>query len=108
MLGELARDLEAFGFRVSGALAALDDRGGDFDARDVLVDEAQRARRADEADGRDERALCGETLLHRLAHERLGLLRPEADLELEEARACAHLLERAVDAVVVRRRAGVL
>ncbi len=92
--------------------AALSQRsmigGRDFDAGDVLVDVAQRFRRADEADGRDECALRGEALLHRFAHERLGLLGPEADLELEEARARAHLLQRAVDAVVERRRAGVL
>ena len=31
---------------------------------------------------------------HALAHERLGLLRAEADLELQEARARAHLLHR--------------
>src|SRR5579864_448117 len=82
--GELARDLEALGLGVGGALAALDDLGGHFDAGHVLVDEAERAGRADETDRRDDRALRGETLVHRLAHEGLGLLRPEADLELEE------------------------
>src|SRR5579864_1593199 len=108
VLGELARDLEALRLGVGRALAALDDRSGDLDAGDVRVDEAQRAGRADEADGRDERALRGKPLLHRLAHERLGLLGAEADLELEEARARAHLLQRAVDAVVERRGSGVL
>src|SRR5487761_1120957 len=108
VLGELARDLEALGLGVGGVLTALDDRGRDFDAGDVLVDVAQGFRRADEADGRDERALGGEALVHGLAHERLGLLGPEADLELEEARPRADLLQRAVDAVVERRRAGVL
>src|SRR5207248_6195220 len=80
-LGELARDLEALCLGIGGALAARDDLGGHFDAGHVLVDEAERARRADEADGRDERALRGETLVHRLSHEGLGLLGAEADLE---------------------------
>ena len=38
------------------------DRGRDLDAGHVLVDVAQRVRRADEADRREERALLGEPL----------------------------------------------
>ena len=46
VLGELARDLEALRLGIGGALAALDQRSRHRDARNVLVDEAQRARRA--------------------------------------------------------------
>src|SRR5581483_12108178 len=92
------------GLGVLCSLAALDDLGGDFDPGALRVDVAARAGGADEADGRKQRALGREALLD----EGFELLRAEADLELEEARAGAHLLQRAVDAVVVRRRARVL
>src|SRR5437868_9601432 len=105
MLGELARDLEALGLGIGGALAARDRLRRDGDARDALVDVAERGRRAREAEGGDERAAVGEPRLDRVRHERGEPLRLEAHLQLQEARAGADLLQRAVDAVVVRRRA---
>src|SRR5437763_6532012 len=108
MLGELARDVEARSLGVGGELAALDRLARDRDARHVLVHVPQRRRRAHQADRRDERAAVREPLLDRLAHERGEPLGLEADLELEEARARGDFLQRAVDAVVVGRRAGVL
>ena len=74
----------------------------------ALVDEAQRARRAHQADRRDDRRLRGQPALDRLGHEAVEMRVLERDLQLQEARAGAHLLQRAVDAVVVRRRARVL
>src|SRR5206468_2417871 len=74
----------------------------------VLVHVPQRARRSHEANGRKQRTLLVELLRVRLAHERGEALGLEAHLELQKARARTHLLEGAVDAVVVRRRAGIL
>src|SRR5712691_7760355 len=77
VVGELAGNLEALVLRVGGALDALDDLVRHLDAGHVLVDEVQRARRADEADRGNERALLGEALLHCLGHEAVELLRAE-------------------------------
>ena len=44
VLGELARDVEAFVLRIGPALTALDQLLRHGDPRDVLVDVAQRAR----------------------------------------------------------------
>src|SRR5262249_22154648 len=85
--GELAAELEALGLGIGRALAALDHLRRDRDAGHVLVDEAQRPRRAHEADRGDQRGLVRESALHRLGHEPLEELRVEADLQLEEARA---------------------
>src|SRR5438270_9518414 len=108
VLRELAGEVEAFGFRIGGALAALDRLGRDGDARHMLVDVAERSRRTDEADRGQQRAPAREAGAHRFRHEVREPLRLEADLELEEARAGADLLQGAVDAVVVRRSARVL
>src|SRR5262245_37475437 len=108
VLGELDRDREALRLRVGRAFAALDQRRRHLDSRHVLVDVAERCGRSCEADRGEECALVAEPLLDGLGEERLQLLRPEGHLELEEARAGAHLLQRAIDAVVVRRRARVL
>jgi hypothetical protein len=108
VLGELTGELEAFGLGIIGVLAALDRLGGNLDSGDVRLDEAQRLRRAHEQDRRQDRALLGEPGLDGALHEVLELLADEAALELQEARASAHLLQCAVDAVVVRRRAGIL
>src|SRR5579862_4657633 len=108
VLRELARDLEARLLGIGRALAALDRLRGDEDAGHVLVDVAQRIRRASEADRRDQRAPFREARAHGLGHEAGEALRLEADLELQEARARAHLLVRTRDAVVVRRRSRVL
>src|SRR5262245_18373135 len=108
VLRELDRELEALRLRVGPALAALDRRNRHLDPRHVLVDVAEGGRRAGEADRGKERAPLGEAHLDGLRHERLELLGPERDLQLEEARAGAHLLQHAVDAVVERRRARVL
>src|SRR5581483_3401462 len=108
LLGELAGDLEALGLRVGCALTARDRLRRDGDAGDPLVDVPERRRRAHEADGRKKRAALREPRLHGVRHERREPLRLEAHLQLQEARAGADLLQRAVDAVVVWRRAGVL
>src|SRR5205085_9009516 len=108
VLGELAAELEALGLGVRRTLAALDHLRRHRDAGHVLVDEAKRARRADEAEGGDERRLVGEAARDGLGDEALEQLAVEAHLELEESRAGAHFLERALHAVVERRRSGVL
>src|SRR5258707_2240355 len=108
VLGELAGELEAFGFGVGGGLAARDRLLGHLDARHVRLDEAQRLRGADEQDRRQDRAPFREPGRDGAAHEELEPFRLEAALQLEEARARAHLLQCAVDAVVVRRCARVL
>src|SRR5579864_399612 len=108
LLGELARHLETLGLGGGGALAACDRLHRDGDAGDLLVDVAERRRSSHEADGRNERAAVHEARLHRVRHERREPLGLEAHLQLQEARTCAYLLERAVDAVVVRRRTRVL
>src|SRR5579864_4142754 len=59
MLGELTRDVEALLLGIGRALAALDRGRRHGDAGHVLVHVAERARRADEADGRDQRARVG-------------------------------------------------
>src|SRR5438128_5961251 len=108
VLGELAGDLEALVLRIGGMLAARDRFRRHGDSGNMLVDVAQRARRADEADRRDECDLLREAGRDGLLHERGEPLRLEADLKLEEARTGAHLFQRALDAVVVRRCAGIL
>src|SRR6478735_7027962 len=108
VLGELACDVEARLLRVGRAFAAFDRLLRDRDAGHVLVHVAKRARRAHQADRRDERARGREPSLDCFVHERGEPLRLVADLQLEEARARSHLLQRPLDAVVVRRRAGVL
>src|SRR5437588_4327968 len=108
VLRELAAELEAFGLRIGRALAALDHLWRNRDAGHVLVDEAQRSRRAHEADRGQQRGLVGETARDGFGHEPLEQLLVEADLELEEARARANLLQRAFDPVIERRRAWIL
>src|SRR5579864_4380325 len=108
MLGELAGDVEARLLGIGRALAALDRRRRHADPGYVLVHVAERARRAHEADRRDQRAGVRERLVDRLAHERREALGLEAHLQLQEARARADLLPRALDAVVVGRCARVL
>src|ERR1700704_474117 len=94
-VGELAADLEALHFRIRRALDALDQRGRHRDARHVLVDVAQRLRGPHEADRGQDRDLLREPARDRLGHEALERAELEADLQLEELRARAHLLERA-------------
>ena len=106
--GELVGELEARLLLVGGRLDALDDRRGDLDAGDLLVDEAQRAGRAQDRDRRDQRRALGQPDVGGLRHEALEQLGLVADLQLEEARAGAGLHERALDAVLDRRRGGVL
>src|SRR6188472_761049 len=60
VLGELDRDLEALRLRLGRALAALDQLGRHLDSRHVLVDVAERSRRAGEADRGEEGALLAE------------------------------------------------
>src|SRR3954447_6327931 len=67
-VGELAGDLEALRFRIARALTALDHLGGHADSRHALVDEAQRTRRTDEADRRQDRRALRQPLLTRLDH----------------------------------------
>src|SRR5207248_7413019 len=95
--GELDRDLEAFRLRLGRTLAPLDQLRRHLDSRHVLVDVAQRGGRAGQADRGKEGAALGQALRDRLRHERLELLRPERDLQLQEARAGPRLLQRAVD-----------
>src|SRR5207253_8222734 len=80
MLGELARYVKARLLRIRRALAALDRLLGHGDAGHVLVHVAQRARRANEADGRDERARVREPFVDCLVHEGGESLRLVADL----------------------------
>ena len=63
----------------------------------MLVDVAQRLRRAHEADRGQERDPLGEAGRHRLGHEALERTELEADLELQELRAGTHLLLGAVE-----------
>ena len=79
--------------RVGRALAALDRLRGHGDAGHVLVHVAERARRAHEADRRDERARSCEPLRRRASCMNAARRsRLEADLQLQEARARTHLL----------------
>src|SRR6478672_7709796 len=100
VLRELDRDLEALRLRVVRVLAALDQLRRHLDARHVLVDVAERGRRPREADRGEESALLVEPLLDRLGEERLELLGTEGHLQLQEPRAGANLLQRAIDPVV--------
>src|SRR5438477_4278637 len=108
VLGELEGDLEALRLGVGCALAPLDRLGRHLDPRHVLVDVAQRVRGTGEADGREQRAPLAEPFCASLGEERLEPLRLERDLQLQEACAGAHLRQRAVDPVVVGRRARIL
>jgi hypothetical protein len=73
-----------------------------------LVDELQREGASHDQDRRDQRAARGQAGRDRLGHERLEALGHEADLQLQEARAGLGLRRGARDAVLQRRRAGVL
>src|SRR5205823_3991653 len=108
VLGELDRDLETLRLRVGCPLAALDERRGYLDARHVLVHVAQGRGRAGQTDGRQQRGLLGESLLDRLGEERVELIGTEGHLQLQEARTCLDLLQRAIDPVVERRSARIL
>src|SRR3954447_6836365 len=70
-LRELACQFEALGFRIGGVLAARNHLGRHGDARHLLVDEAQRRWRADEADRRQDRALLGQAARDGFGHEAL-------------------------------------
>src|SRR5581483_11870253 len=96
-VGELARDLEALRLGVGSVLAARDELRRNGDAGDLLVDEAKRRGRAHEADRRQDRGALGQAHRHRVGHERAERLEVERDLQLQETRAGAHLLQRAVD-----------
>src|SRR5438034_9156032 len=106
--GELGAELEAGLGGVGGRLDPSDRLGRNRDPGHLPVHVAQAGRRADEADRRQQRRLGREAGRHRGAQERAQQLVVEADLELEEARTGAHLLEGSVDAVGVRRGARVL
>ena len=108
MLGELACDLEALGLRIGSAFATVDHLLRHRDSGHVLVDEPERRGCADEADRREQRGLRGKTPFDSLGNELVEEIGEEADLELEEARAGADLLERAIDAVLERRCARIL
>src|SRR5919109_4982510 len=108
VVGELAGDLEALALLVGGRLGARDELRRHLDARDLLVDELQRERRAHDQDRRDERAPLGEAGRDGAGHEGLQALGHEADLQLQEARARVDLLRRARDTMRERRRARVL
>src|SRR5690242_15900696 len=60
VVGELAGDLEAFVLLVGGRLGARDQLRRHLDARDLVVDELQRERRAHDEDRRDQGAALGE------------------------------------------------
>src|SRR6185312_5230285 len=106
--GQFEGELEARLLLVGGRLDALDDGGGDLDPRDLRVDEAQRARRAQDRDRRDQRRVIGEPDRLRARDEVLEHLGPVADLQLQEAGSGARLHEGALHAVLDRRRPGVL
>src|SRR3954471_8677900 len=53
VVGQLVGDLEARALLVGGSLGARDQLGWHLDARDLLVDELQRERRAHDEDRRD-------------------------------------------------------
>src|SRR3954470_9680451 len=108
VLRELVGDLEALALLVGRRLGARDRRGGHLDPRDLVVDELQRERGADDQDRWDQRAPRGEPGRDGLGHEALEALAGEADLQLQELRAGVGLLRRPGDAVAERRRAGVL
>src|SRR3954454_18904774 len=108
VIGELARHLEALRLLVRSALTPHDRLLRDDDPGHVLIHVAQRGRRADEADRRQKRALLVQVLRVRRMHERREALGLEADLQLQEPSTRPNLLERAVDAVLVRRRARIL
>src|SRR5579884_3752281 len=108
VLCELECHLEAPGLWVGRTLAPFDQRTRHGDPRHVLVHVAERVRRADQADRRDQRTLFVEAAGRGLAHERGEPRGLEAHLQLQEPRARPGLLERALDPVVVRRRARIL
>src|SRR4051794_21651227 len=103
----LEADLEALLLGVGRGLAALDQPGRNGDPWHLLVDEAQGGGPAHEQDRRDDRCLRDEAMAPRQGHEAVEPLGLEADLELDELRARAHLRQRALDALLVRRRARV-
>jgi len=105
---ELDAELEARLLRIRRPLDALDHCGGHRDPGHLRVDVAKRGRRAHEADRRQERGLAREPARDGFREKTVEELRLEADLELEEARAGADLLERAIDAVLERRCARIL
>src|ERR671933_930110 len=92
--GELSGDLEALGLLVGGGLGARDQLGRHLDARHLVVDEAQRERRAHDQDRRDDRRAAGHADGDGVGHEALEVVGAEADLQLEEARAGQRLLHR--------------
>src|SRR5581483_9719048 len=108
VVGELARELEALGFGVGGALAALDQLRRHLDPGHLLVDETQRRRRAHEADRRQQRRPLRQAPGDRFGQEALEQLRAEAHLQLQEPGARGDLLQRPPDTRLERRRAGVL
>src|SRR5512133_1227224 len=84
--GQLEGELEAGVLLVGGRLDTLDDGRRNPDAGDLLVDEAQRAGRAQDRDRRDQRRPIGEPDRLGLRHEALEQIGLVADLQLEEAR----------------------
>src|SRR3954471_816496 len=69
--GGLDAELEARLLGILRALAAFDQLVRNCDPRNLLVDEAQRSGRANEANGGQQRALGGETGAHALGEEPL-------------------------------------
>ena len=100
--------LEGFFARIGGVLDALDHGRRHRDARHIGVHELERPRAGDEADRGQERRVLEQADARPLGAERLELRGLVTDLQLQEARARARLLERALRAVGQRRRARVL
>src|SRR5439155_21776374 len=108
VLGELAAEREALRFGIGRLLAVLDELLRHLDARDLVVDETERTGRSNEADRRQDRRALGKPLRDGHGHEPLEHVGVETQLELEEAGSRLHLLQRALDAVLVGRRTRVL
>ena len=100
--------LEGFFAGVGGVLDPLDRGRRDRDARYIGVHELERPRAGDQADRGQERRVIEQPDARPLGAERLELRGLVTDLQLQEARARARLLERALRAVGQRRSARVL
>ena len=94
--------------RVGRLLDPGDESGGDGDAGDCLVDEAEGLGAPDEDDGLEERDAVRGSVRDERTDEPLDALLVEADLELEEPRPGLGLLRGARSSVLERRGAQVL